>query len=103
MSEYIKIDACDLDRLIEQTYGKRFGIPMWMEGQRLVEVSVSYSENEEEWVDKMLTAWKQSPHDLYSWTDDPTVGYPPVIEIVLGDLCRQGLLEEGEYLVEFDD
>ena len=94
MSEYVNYSACDLDDLIESTYGKRFEIPCFMEGQRLLEVygPCVLSNDDQNWADDQIHEWKKgAPNDIEK------------LEAIMCDLCAKNLLEAGDYLLEFDD
>jgi len=92
MSEYIKYNACDLDRLIQANYGKKFEVPYFMEGQRYMEV---FGIGPEDDLQETIEAWQDLNRDHMGKLED--------LEALMCDLCSKGLLEEGDYLLEFDD
>ena len=107
--EIIKIDACDLSRQIEQVYGVKFNVPYWMEDQRLVEMgSIAKFSDEEannnlKWKNycagrmaEFLKLGEQAPEPVDSWCASN-------VKVIMCDLCDKGKLEEGDYLLSFDD
>lgn len=90
----IRYNACDLSRLIKKTYKREFSVPsMIMEDQKRVEASA----NKDCVEDKTL---------INNFFEGQRIEYRVVhqlFEDLMNDLCDRGLLEEGEYLLCFDD
>ena len=96
MAEYIERNACDISRMIEDTYGKEFNIPYCiMEGDRYLKViGICVMEGEDQ-----IEVEKQ----IHSWQNTNGCGDQEDLEAIMSDLCAKGKLEAGDYLLEFDD
>ncbi len=94
MSDYIQYNACDLDRLIESTYGKKFEVPYFMQDQKLYKVFgvCCVIDGFRDWVDDQIVQLENSEKRNLE-----------MLEAIMSDLCTKGLLEAGDYLLEFDD
>lgn len=88
-----RIDACELDDLIKKHYGRKWGIPSYMEGQRKMTANVDKGLDEDMKI--LIQAFKDKK--IPKWEEINT------FESLLCGLCDQGELEEGEYLICFDD
>jgi len=85
-----RIDACELDRMIEKKYGRKFNIPTFMEGQKSMELEVTkHYEDYDELVETFAKGENDDRHGQ--------------LEALVSGLCEDGLLKKGEYLVQFDD
>ena len=94
MEEY---NACDLDRLIEKTYGREFNVPYRiMEGQRFIKRKVeAIYEDEKPILQKFINTG--------GFATLAEGGEETTFQALLNDLCSRGLLKKDNYLIEFDD
>lgn len=99
--EFVRMDACDLSDLIEQTYGREYNVAYsYMQDQRKVTMyGIGKSDAEGS---ARVSYWAATGQETMP-TDAPNTSYPDIIEYIMDDLCSKGLLEEGDYLLEFDD
>lgn len=90
----IKYNACRLSNLIEETYGHEFNVPyMIMMDQRLIKT----------YVDNVAVEDRSLIEDFVKRGCDSCNNAEELFQDLLDDLCHKGLLEEGEYLIKFDD
>lgn len=100
-----KLNACDLSDMIEQEFGFQFNIPhLVMEDQKLIEVSISSEKIDDQRLNELKAYMdhmeKSLPWSLYT---GPQIYLSWEMEALLDHLCFLKKLEEGEYLVAFDD
>lgn len=88
----IKADACKLSRLVEKHYKRELNIPYIMEGQRKITLPVSPGETYSPLVTDFETG--KLPEEKFDLE---------LVQEVLDDMCRRGIIKEGEYLISFDD
>lgn len=103
------MDACDLERLIKKTYKVKSNqcdiVGGIMMDQKIITAS-AYPQSLEEDADGKEVLEKFAAGDLKLSDNYPnnaqTMG-PEVLEYIINDLCFKNEIEEGEFLLRFDD
>lgn len=87
-----KYDACDLSDLLKKEYRKEFNVPyLIMQDQRRVEMTVHNQQADQ----SLLDEFKQKGDEIGNIDE--------TFESLVNDLCFRGKIDEGEYLLCFDD
>lgn len=104
---YFEVWESDLSEFVARTYGRPWRLQQQgdMLGQNTyLKIDVSqegtdFSDAEE--AEKELQAWLALPHPGDGWKEvmDFERDQGLSVEIILWDLCRQGIIPEGEYLI----
>jgi hypothetical protein len=90
----IQVDACEISHLIEEEYGfEEFNIPYAiMEGRNMIEVGIISQQIDP----NLILEFNEKGYSV-------ACGMTNMMESLLNDLCFQGKLEAGNYILEFDD